>query len=100
MPRSKRYARVTPAAASAVVAQEVKSLSSATQSATEEIGRKIDKLQQDAQESITAVNRIMTAIAAIRPVFSAIASAIEEQIATQAPSCRAARRMPHASSPR
>src|SRR5207237_9109807 len=66
----------------AVVAQEVKSLSSATQNATEEIGRKIDKLQQDAQESIAAVNRIMAAIAAIRPVFAAVASAIEEQVAT------------------
>jgi methyl-accepting chemotaxis protein len=66
----------------AVVAQEVKSLSSATQNATEEIGRKIDQLQRDAQESIAAVNQIMTAIGAIRPVFSAIASAIEEQITT------------------
>ncbi len=66
----------------AVVAQEVKSLSGATQNATEEIGRKIDQLQRDAQESIAAVNRIMAAIAAIRPVFSAIASAIEEQGAT------------------
>ena len=66
----------------AVVAQEVKSLSSATQNATEEIRRKIDQLQRDAQESITAVNRIMAAIAAIRPVFTAIASAIEEQGAT------------------
>ena len=66
----------------AVVAQEVKSLSSATQNATEEIRRKIDQLQRDAQESIAAVNRIMAAIEAIRPVFAAIASAIEEQIAT------------------
>jgi methyl-accepting chemotaxis protein len=66
----------------AVVANEVKALSSATQNATEEIGRKIDQLQRDAQESITAVNRIMTAIAAIRPVFAAVASAVEEQVAT------------------
>ena len=66
----------------AVVAQEVKSLSSATQNATEEIGRKIGQLQRDAQESTAAVNRIMAAIGAIRPVFSAIAGAIEEQIAT------------------
>jgi methyl-accepting chemotaxis protein len=66
----------------AVVANEVKALSSATQNATEEIGRKIDQLQRDAQESIAAVNRIMRAIAAIRPVFAAVASAIEEQIAT------------------
>ena len=34
----------------AVVANEVKALSSATQNATEEIGRKIDQLQRDAQE--------------------------------------------------
>jgi methyl-accepting chemotaxis protein len=66
----------------AVVANEVKALSSATQNATEQIGRKIDQLQRDAQESIAAVNRIMTAIAAIRPVFASVASAIEEQIAT------------------
>ena len=66
----------------AVVANEVKALSGATQNATQEIGRKIDQLQRDAQESIAAVNRIMTAIAAIRPVFAAVASAIEEQVAT------------------
>jgi methyl-accepting chemotaxis protein len=74
----------------AVVASEVKSLSTATQNATEEIGRKIDQLQRDAQESITAVNRIMTAIAAIRPVFAAVAGAIEEQIATTAEISRSA----------
>src|ERR1041385_2416340 len=66
----------------AVLANEVKALSSATQNATEEIRRKIDQLQRDAQEPIAAVNRITTAIAAIRPVFAAVASAIEEQIAT------------------
>jgi methyl-accepting chemotaxis protein len=66
----------------AVVASEVKALSSATQNATEEIRRKIDHLQRNAQESIAAVNRIMTAIGAVRPVFAAVASAIEEQIAT------------------
>jgi methyl-accepting chemotaxis protein len=66
----------------AVVASEVKALSSATQNATEEIRRKIDQLQRDAQSSIAAVNRIMNAIAAIRPVFAAVASAVEEQIAT------------------
>ena len=66
----------------AVVAQEVKSLSSATQNATQEIGRKIDQLQRDAQESIAAVSRITASIDAIRPVFAAVARAIEEQIAT------------------
>jgi methyl-accepting chemotaxis protein len=66
----------------AVVASEVKALSTATQNATEEISRKIDQLQRDAQESIAAVSRITKAIAAIRPVFAAVAGAIEEQIAT------------------
>jgi methyl-accepting chemotaxis protein len=66
----------------AVVASEVKALSTATQNATEEISRKIDQLQHDAQASIAAVSRITRAIEAIRPVFAAVASAIEEQIAT------------------
>src|ERR1043166_2423518 len=66
----------------AVVASEVKALSTARQNATEEISRKIDQLQRDAQESIAAVSRITKAIAAIRPVFATVASAIEEQIAT------------------
>ncbi len=74
----------------AVVASEVKALSSATQNATEEIGRKIDQLQRDAQESIAAVNHIMTAIAALRPVFAAVASAIEQQIATTSELSRSA----------
>ena len=66
----------------AVVASEVKSLSNATQEATSEIGRKIDQLQRDAQQSIAAVNRIVSAIAAIQPVFTAVANAIDEQMAT------------------
>jgi methyl-accepting chemotaxis protein len=74
----------------AVVASEVKALSSATQNATEEIGRKIDQLQRDAQQSVAAVNRIMKAVAAIRPVFATVASAIEEQIATTGELARSA----------
>ncbi|KAA5600347.1 methyl-accepting chemotaxis protein [Blastochloris sulfoviridis] len=66
----------------AVVAQEVKALSVETQKATEEIARKIDGLQSDAASSIDAVNRITGAIGAIRPVFTAIAAAVEEQVAT------------------
>src|ERR1044071_5664451 len=66
----------------AVMAGEVRALSAAAQNATEEISRKIDQLQRDAQESIAAVARITNAIAAIRPVFATVASAIEEQIAT------------------
>ncbi|MGA2126091.1 MAG: methyl-accepting chemotaxis protein [Xanthobacteraceae bacterium] len=65
----------------AVVASEVKALSVETQKATEEIARKIDQLQQDAAESITAVDRITEVIGKIRAVFGAVAAAIEEQSA-------------------
>ena len=66
----------------AVVANEVKSLSIETQKATDEIVRRIDKLQHDAQSSIDALARISTVIDDIRPVFVAIAGAVEEQGAT------------------
>ena len=66
----------------AVVANEVKALSVETQKATEEIARKIDKLQRDAAESIDAVNRITRVIEAIRPVFSAVAAAVDQQTST------------------
>jgi methyl-accepting chemotaxis protein len=66
----------------AVVASEVKALSVATQKATEEIASKIDQLQQDAAESITAVGRITDVISSIQSVFGTIAAAVDEQGAT------------------
>lgn len=66
----------------AVVANEVKSLSTETQKATDEIVRRIEKLQHDAQSSIEALGRISHVIDDIRPVFVAIAAAVEEQGAT------------------
>ena len=66
----------------AVVASEVKALSVQTQAATEEIKRKIDKLQSDAAFSIAAVHRISEATKAVRPVFSNIASAVQSQAET------------------
>ena len=66
----------------AVVATEVKELAQETARATEEISRKIDMLQQDAAASIEAVERIADAIKVIRPLFAAVAAAVEEQIAT------------------
>jgi methyl-accepting chemotaxis protein len=66
----------------AVVAAEVKALSLQTQGATEDIKRKIDLLQRDAAASIAAVHRIDQAIQAIRPVFAAIAAAVEQQAGT------------------
>lgn len=66
----------------AVVAAEVKALSVQTQTATEEIKRKIEMLQNAAAISISAVHRISEATKAVRPVFSSIAGAIEHQVQT------------------
>ena len=66
----------------AVVATEVKALSSETQKATDEIARRVGQLQADARASIEALERISSIINNIRPVFSAIASAVDEQISS------------------
>ena len=63
----------------AVVATEVKALAVQTQSATEEITKKIDALQKDATGSADAVHRISQAIALIRPVFENVNGAVAEQ---------------------
>jgi methyl-accepting chemotaxis protein len=63
----------------AVVATEVKALAVQTQSATEEITKKIEALQQDAAGSADAVHRIVQAIEAIRPVFENVNGAVAEQ---------------------
>ncbi|MEX0752678.1 MAG: methyl-accepting chemotaxis protein [Xanthobacteraceae bacterium] len=66
----------------AVVADEVKALSVETQKATEEIARKIGKLQHDAAESIATVNRITEVMEAIQPVIHAVSGAATQQTAT------------------
>ncbi len=63
----------------AVVASEVKALAVQTQSATEEITKKIEALQRDAAGSVDAVHRISQAIEAIRPVFEIVNGAVAEQ---------------------
>src|SRR5207302_9473172 len=63
----------------AVVATEVKALAVQTQSATEEITKKIEALQKDAAGSAEAVMRISQAIEAIRPVFDKVNGAVAEQ---------------------
>ena len=63
----------------AVVATEVKALAVQTQSATEEITKKIETLQKDAAGSAEAVHRIAQAIDAIRPVFDTVNGAVAEQ---------------------
>jgi methyl-accepting chemotaxis protein len=66
----------------AVVATEVKALSAETQKATDEIARRVGQLQTDAHASIEALKRISSIINNIRPVFSTIASAVDEQISS------------------
>ncbi len=66
----------------AVVATEVKALSAETQKATDEIARRVGQLQQDARASIEALERISSIINNVRPVFSTIASAVDEQISS------------------
>ncbi|MGY3442627.1 MULTISPECIES: methyl-accepting chemotaxis protein [unclassified Bradyrhizobium] len=63
----------------AVVATEVKALAVQTQSATEEITKKIEALQKDATGSADAVHRISEAIDKIRPVFDNVNGAVAEQ---------------------
>ncbi|MGF6430052.1 methyl-accepting chemotaxis protein [Bradyrhizobium sp. Pha-3] len=63
----------------AVVATEVKALAVQTQSATEEITRKIEALQRDATGSADAVHRISQAIEKIRPVFENVNGSVAEQ---------------------
>jgi methyl-accepting chemotaxis protein len=63
----------------AVVAGEVKKLSQETQKATEEITRKIFALQKDATACFEAVQRIDNAIKVMRPLFAAVAAAVNQQ---------------------
>ncbi|GGE93850.1 methyl-accepting chemotaxis protein [Stappia taiwanensis] len=66
----------------AVVASEVKALSVETQTATDEIVANIARLQQSAEGSIVAVDRIIGVIGEIRPSFSAVAEAVSQQLQT------------------
>lgn len=66
----------------AVVANEVKELAKETAKATEEIGQKIEAIQNDTQGAVSAISRIAEVIARINDIQSTIASAVEEQTAT------------------
>jgi methyl-accepting chemotaxis protein len=66
----------------AVVANEVKELAKETASATEDITRRIDAIQQDTQEAVRAIRQISDVVGEINNISSTIASAVEEQTAT------------------
>ncbi len=66
----------------AVVANEVKELAKATAEATEDIGAKIEAIQNDTQGVVDAIAEISTVIGSIAEIQNTIASAVEEQSAT------------------
>lgn len=66
----------------AVVANEVKELSKQTATATRDIRRKVDAIQTDASDSVSAIEKIREVINRINDNQNAIASAVEEQTAT------------------
>jgi methyl-accepting chemotaxis protein len=66
----------------AVVANEVKELAKETAKATDDISRKIQTIQSDAQGAVEAIGQISTIINQINDISNTIASAVEEQTAT------------------
>jgi methyl-accepting chemotaxis protein len=66
----------------AVVANEVKELAKETAKATEEIGQKIDAIQNDTRGAVDAIKQISQVIGQINDISNTIASAVEEQTAT------------------
>jgi methyl-accepting chemotaxis protein len=66
----------------AVVANEVKELAKATARATEEIGQKIEAIQNDARSAAGALTQISGVISHINDLQTSVATAVEEQTAT------------------
>jgi len=66
----------------AVVANEVKELAKETAKATEDISQKIEAIQGDTKNAVTAITQISTVINKINDYQNTIASAVEEQTAT------------------
>jgi methyl-accepting chemotaxis protein len=66
----------------AVVASEVKDLAQETARATEDIGVRVNAIQQDTGGAVEVISRITEVIAKINDYQTTIASAVEEQTAT------------------
>ncbi len=66
----------------AVVANEVKELAKETAKATEDIGHKIDAIQQDTKGAVDAIKQIGDIITQMNDISNSIAGAVEEQTAT------------------
>jgi methyl-accepting chemotaxis protein len=68
----------------AVVANEVKELAQATARATEEIAGRIEAIQTDTSDAVTAIGEIGDIVERINDYQSVIAAAVEEQTTTTA----------------
>ncbi len=66
----------------AVVANEVKDLAKETARATEDIGSRIEAIQADSNEAVSAISKISIVINQISELQTSIAAAVEEQSAT------------------
>ncbi len=66
----------------AVVANEVKELAKETAKATEDISRKIEAIQSDTHDAVSAIEQIGAIIGQINDIQNTIATAVEEQTAT------------------
>ncbi len=66
----------------AVVANEVKELAKETAKATEDIGHRIESVQQETSGAISAISEITEIITEVSGISGTIASAVEEQTAT------------------
>jgi len=66
----------------AVVANEVKDLAKETAQATDEISRKIETIQQDTRNAISAISGFATLIQDVNDISTTIAASVEEQSAT------------------
>ncbi|MEY4616573.1 MAG: hypothetical protein RJB66_1533 [Pseudomonadota bacterium] len=66
----------------AVVANEVKELAKQTAKATEDITNRINAIQGDTKEAVSAINGISQVIEKLNGISVAIAAAVEEQTAT------------------
>ncbi len=68
----------------AVVANEVKELAQETARATEDIARRVEAIQGDTANAVSAIEEVSAVIGRISDYQTAIASAVEEQTATTA----------------
>ena len=72
----------------AVVASEVKELARETAKATEDIDRKINTIQSDAQNAVETIGQIHSTIVQVNDIQNSNAGAVEEQSATTNEMCR------------